>query len=240
MRIATLPPASWVSSGSPATGWTSSEEPMQSSTSARSQSSRARSSVGAGEQLAEQHDVGLQRRAAALAARHAVAVAAARRARTSSSATRPPQARHEQLAMLPCTSTSSRVPARRWSMSMFWVITAVEQPALLQRHERAVRAVGLLGAERGEALAVEAPEAHGIAAERVDVRDLHRVDPLPQPGPGRAEVGDARGHRDARAGQRDDRARVAHELGQALALGGRAGARARTCVDDAHARVSFP
>jgi hypothetical protein len=30
--------------------------------------------------------------------------------------------------MLPCTSTSSRVPALRWSMSMFWVITASSSP----------------------------------------------------------------------------------------------------------------
>ena len=96
VRIATAPPAAWVSSGSPATGWTSSEEPMHSSTSARSHSSRARSSAPAGEQLAEQHDVGLQRPAAALAAGHAVGVAA-RGARAPPRAGRcPPQAGQEQ------------------------------------------------------------------------------------------------------------------------------------------------
>ena len=83
--------------------------------------------------------------------------------------------------MLPCTSTSSRVPALRWSMSMFCVITASSRPRALELDQRAVRPVGQLLAERREALAVEAPEAHRVLAKRVDVRDLHRVDVLPQP-----------------------------------------------------------
>ena len=66
VMIATAPPARCVSSGRPATGWTSSEEPMHSSTSApaRTAPARAPSAVG-GQQLAEQHHVGLQRPAAA-------------------------------------------------------------------------------------------------------------------------------------------------------------------------------
>ena len=108
-------------------------------------------------------------------------------------------------AIEPCTSISSRVPARACSRSMFCVITASSSPARLELGERLVRPVGLLVVERLEALAVEAPERSRVAAEHVDVRDLHRVDVLPQPRPGRAEVGDPRRHRDPRAGQRDDR-----------------------------------
>ena len=52
-----------------------------------------------------------------------------RRSRTTPSSARSPQAEHEQVAIEPWTSTSSRVPARRWSMSTFWVITACSSPA---------------------------------------------------------------------------------------------------------------
>jgi len=92
----------------------------------------------------------------------------------------------------------------------------VEESATLELGEDGVRAVGALVAERLEAVAVEAPEARGLTAEHVDVRDLHRVDPLPQAGSGRAEVGDPRGHGDPRPGEGDDRPRRADEVGEAL------------------------
>ena len=65
-----------------------------------------------------------------------------------------------------------------------------------QLGEHAVRLVGALVDERGEAVAVEAPEAVGVAPPGVDVRDLHRVDVLPEAGAGRAEVRDPGRHRD--------------------------------------------
>ena len=81
--------------------------------------------------------------------------------------------------MLPCTSISS--PRAGLAMEHVDVLGdhRVQQAALLERHERAVGAVGQLRAERREALAVEAPEAHRIAAEDLDVRDRHRVHPAP-------------------------------------------------------------
>src|ERR671924_1370645 len=63
---------------------------------------------------------------------------------------------------------------------------------------------------------LEPPEALGVGAPCVDVGDLHRIDVLPQAGPGGAEVGDARRDRDARAGERDDRASLADEAGERL------------------------
>src|SRR6185312_10056674 len=62
--------------------------------------------------------------------------------------------------------------------------------------------------------AVEVPEALGVRPPRIDVRDLHRVDVLPQPGSGRAEVGDPGRHRDPRARERDDGAGLADEARQ--------------------------
>ena len=96
----------------------------------------------------------------------------------------------------------------------------IEHAGALERHQRVVGGVRLLAAEGREALAVEAPEAHGVAVKGVDVRDLHRVHLLPQARVRRTEVGDPRWHRDARTGQRDDRARAAHERGQPLELRG--------------------
>src|SRR5919112_6193517 len=75
-------------------------------------------------------------------------------------------------------------------------------------------AVGPLVAERLEPFAVEAPEALGVRAPRVDVRDLHRVDVLPDAGARRAEVRDPGGNRDPGAGQRDDRPGAVQPLRQ--------------------------
>ena len=90
----------------------------------------------------------------------------------------------------------------------------VEQPAPLELDERVVRPVGPLVAQRGEAVAVEVPEALRVAPEDVDVGDLHRVDVLPQPRAGRAEVRDPRRHGDPGARQRHDRAGRADQLGE--------------------------
>jgi hypothetical protein len=56
--------------------------------------------------------------------------------------------------------------------------------AALQLDERTVRAVRRLVPQHREAVAVEVPEALRIAPEDLDVRDLHRVDVLPQAGAG--------------------------------------------------------
>ena len=151
---------------------------MHSSTSAPAHRRWAPFELGGAQVLAEEHHVGLQR---AQAARQRGTPCSSSRisARASASATRPPQRAQEHVAMLPWTSTSSRVPARRWSMSTFCVTTPSSRPRALELDQRPVRAVGLLVLERREAVAVEVPEAVGVAAEGVDVRDLHRVDAAP-------------------------------------------------------------
>ena len=107
---------------------------------------------------------------------------------------------------MPCTSISSRVPARGVQPVDVLGDHRVEQPGPLELGQRLVRAVGLLVLQRLEAAAVEVPEALGVAPEDVDVGDLHRVDVLPQAGARRAEVRDPGRHRDPRPGQRHDRA----------------------------------
>ena len=104
----------------------------------------------------------------------------------------------------------------------------VEHAGALQRDEGVVSCIGLLAAERREALAVEAPEACGLGVEDVDVGDVHRIDTLPQPAPGRAEVGDPRGNGDAGAGEHDRRAGGAQELRQSRDARMRARLRAGT------------
>ena len=100
-------------------------------------------------------------------------------ASTPADATRSPHDRHAHVAIEPCTSMSSRVPARRCSMSMFCVMTASSSPRRSSSTRARCAPLGSLVAERLEAVAVEAPEALGIRAPGVDVRDLHRVDVLP-------------------------------------------------------------
>ena len=74
---------------------------------------------------------------------------------------------------------------------MFWVITRLEQPAALELGEHLVGAVGLHSAQPAQARAVELPERDRVRPEGVDVGDLHRVDLLPEPLPGRPKVGNA-------------------------------------------------
>ncbi len=53
------------------------------------------------------------------------------------------------------------------------------QARVLEAGQGPVGAVGLLVLERLEAVAVEVPEALGVAPEDVNVRHLHRVNVLP-------------------------------------------------------------
>ena len=80
----------------------------------------------------------------------------------------------------PCTSTTSWLPARVWSRSMFCVTTACDEPASLELRERLVRGVRLRVAKHVEALAVEAPHALGIPLERVDATRPRRDRPPPR------------------------------------------------------------
>ena len=80
----------------------------------------------------------------------------------------------------------------------------IEQATPLELGQRLVRRVRLLVGQVMEARAVEVPEALRVAVEGVHRGDRHRIDLRPQPLAGRAEVGDAGGHRDPRAGERND------------------------------------
>jgi hypothetical protein len=66
----------------------------------------------------------------------------------------------------------------------------LQEAAPLELRQRLVGPVRLHVGKHLQALAVEAPETGRIAAEGVDVRDLHRVDLLPDAHAGRPEVGD--------------------------------------------------
>ena len=205
VRIASAPPAPSVSCGRAATGYTSSEEPTHSSTSAPSHSSRARSSACGGSSSPNSTTSGFSGRTAVLAAWNPVRRALQAHAHLLQ---RHARATQQTRAAGDAAVHLDQLARARLAVQHVDVLRdhRVEQPVALHRHERVVGAVGELAAERREALAVEAPEAHGVAAEGVDVRDLHRVDLLPHARARRAEVGDAGRHRDAGARQRHDRA----------------------------------
>ena len=135
--------------------------------SAPRQSSSARAAAQrAGSSSPNSTTSGPHRRAAALAAGHAVG------ARRAGVRARPPAG---PPARTPSTSRwrSSRAPrpARgsprlRWSMSTFWVMTASSMPARSIRTSASWARVGALVLQRGEALGVEAPEARRGRARR--------------------------------------------------------------------------
>ena len=81
----------------------------------------------------------------------------------------------------PCTSTTSTLPARAWSRSMFWVTTAPNMARALERGEGEVAGVRLGREEPADARPVPAPDTKRIPAERVDRGDLERVDLRPHP-----------------------------------------------------------
>src|SRR4051794_25585771 len=88
-----------------------------------------------------------------------------------------------------------------------------DQSAPLELRDDLVRTIRPLVAQRHEALRIEVPKAVGVAPEGVDVRDLHRVDLLPHPLPGRAEVGDPRWNRNPRSCEDDSPLRRAEQVG---------------------------
>src|SRR5205085_8195661 len=89
-----------------------------------------------------------------------------------------------------------------------------EQARALELRKELVRSVWTLVIQCLEALSVERPEPLGVAPEDLDMRDLHWVHALPQASLRRTEVGDARRHGDAGAGERHGPLRVQHQLGQ--------------------------
>jgi len=93
---------------------------------------------------------------------------------------------------------------------MFCVMTALDEPSALELRERGVGCVRLRLPQQVEALAVEAPDALGISPERLDRRDLERIDFGPDPRV-RAEVGDPRLGRHAGSGEHDARLALANE-----------------------------
>ena len=88
----------------------------------------------------------------------------------------------ELVSIVPCTSTTRREPARRCRRSMFCVITASSMPRARGSASASCARVRLLVGEHPEPRPVEGPEPLRVAPEHVDVRDLHRVDVLPQAG----------------------------------------------------------
>ena len=209
VTIAIWPPFDSVVSGSCATGYTSSEEPMHSIRSAPAASASARVSASTGRYSPNSTTSGLERRAT-VAPGHPV---------------RGPLGRGAHVfQFIPWTTDKTGRMGDR-AVHLDQVLRPgplvqpvdvlgdhrVEQPGPLELDERGVRAVRLLVPERLEALAVEAPEPLRVAAEGVDVGDLHRIDVGPQPGSRRAEIGDSRRHRDPGAGQRHDRVGLADQ-----------------------------
>src|SRR5437763_16944044 len=67
-----------------------------------------------------------------------------------------------------------------------------------------------------EARPVEVPEPLRVAVKGVDRRHGHRIDLRPKALSGRPEVGDAGGHRDPGAGQRDRALTLSNDPGKLL------------------------
>ncbi len=200
----TSPPAAWVSSGQPGDRvHLERRADAEQDVGAGAERLRALDRVDR-QPLAEEHDVGLQRRGAVLAARHAVGRrghAPADLGEVRRGAAVQAGGRRDRPVDL------HELPRARHAVQAVDVLRddRVQDAALLELDEGEVRAVGLLAVERLEAVVVEGPEARGVAPPRVDVGDLHRVHVAPDPAAGRAEVRDPGRHRDAGAGQRDDR-----------------------------------
>ena len=165
-----------------------------------------------GQQLAEQHDVRLQRLAAVAAGDavggggeplpHRLELVGA------------PQARHEDVAIEPCTSTSSRVPAAACRPSMFCVSTAARRPAARARRGRggrrwaACRAGSRSARRRTPRSATGSRRKARMCATSIGSTFAHR------PVCGRAEVRDAGRHGDARAGEGHDGPARADQRGE--------------------------
>ena len=166
------------SSGRPATGQTSSEEPTTS-----------RSAGGAGE-LRRTVDRGCRAAARRRGRRPGLRIApqsgqsgpaAPRAARARREQLRPRQRRQTRRRIEPCTSTTSRLPPRSCSVSMFCVTTACTSPRRSSSASARCAAFGSRSRAR-RARRVEAPDARRIAPERLDRRHLERIDVGPDPG----------------------------------------------------------
>ena len=128
---------------------------MHSSRSARLGELRRALERRLGQELAEQHDVGL-----AAGARSRTAARRVRQPREHAAERRPLAARQAR-ARRDRAVHLDELPRARLAVQHVDVLRddRVQQPAALELGQRAVRAVGLLVAERLEAVAVEAPEA---------------------------------------------------------------------------------
>ena len=115
-------------------------------------------------------------------------------------------------------------PRARCSRSMFWVITAADEPAPLQLGERRVGAVRLLVHERGEALRRRSCQKRSGSRRQASMWATSIGSTFSHsPVPGRAEVRDPRGHRDPGAGEDDGALGVAQQRrpSRSAARGGR-------------------
>ena len=181
LTIASAPPAPSVSPGRPATGCTSSDDPTT-----RSRSASGRELLGAldsrrRQELAEHDDSRLQY----------LPTLRARRQRQ----------RRDRVLHRHAGSAADAFGLAQRAVHLDDVARAgalvqavdvlrdhrADPASLLELGERAVPVVRLGLAERIEPKRIELPDPRGIAAERLDVRDLHRVVPRPDAS-GRAEV----------------------------------------------------
>ena len=131
-------------------------------------------------------------------------------ARIASSVSSSPHARHGKRRIEPCTSTTSLLPARVCSRSMFCVTTARTWPARSSAASATCPAFGSAARRPPIRGPYQRQTRERVAAERVDRRDLERVDVRPDPAR-RAEVRDPALGRHAGAREHDRRAAVADQ-----------------------------
>ncbi len=138
---------------------------MHSSTSAPAHSCCARASASAGSSSPNSTTSGLSGSPQALAARHAVGVGGEQR---TGALERDAAVAAQARARGDAAVDLHQLACAGLAMEHVDVLGdhRVQQPLALHRHERVVGVVGQLAAERGEALAVEAPEARGVGCER--------------------------------------------------------------------------
>ena len=161
---------------------------------------RPRTIAAAGQHLAEEDDVGLDVARASGRSTGATFVDTPGPRRAGELA---PQSTQLELRIEPWTS----ITLPRAGLEMEHVDVLGDHRFQQARGDRARRAPRGRGSadlpSRVGSAAGRSPRSATDRRGRHDVGDLHRVDLLPEALAGGAEVGDARGHRDARAGQGD-------------------------------------
>ena len=175
----------------------------------------------AGQRLAEEHDLRAQRSAAVEALGRPPGLGIARERR-----------RHLLLGAAAHAARGAQMAVHLDRDAAGGVVQAVDvlrhdardEAARLELRERGVRRV-VDDARADERLGPALPDSRGVAREHVDMPVDHRIEPLPEAAR-RAEVGQAAGRRDARAGEREH-GRVALEEarerdGIGIGLGGHA------------------